>query len=71
MSSDDPRTFHIEADKDGLLIVNDYGEDMTPARRFLRFRDAEAFLSAMVESWLNNYEPPDPPGFEAGFADNH
>lgn len=20
---------------------------------------------------VNNYEPPDPPGFEAGFADNH
>lgn len=32
-------------------------------------------IQATIEGWLNledsNHEPPDPPGFEGGFAANH
>ena len=32
-------------------------------------------IQSAIEDYLtyeqNNYEPPDPPGFEAGFAENH
>lgn len=32
-------------------------------------------IQAAVEGWFEdqrrNYEPPDPPGWEGGFADNH
>ena len=39
-------------------------------------RDALAqVIQTTIEDWINyehdNYEPPVPPGFEAGFADNH
>jgi hypothetical protein len=28
-------------------------------------------IDGYIEHEQANYEPPDPPGFEAGFADNH
>jgi hypothetical protein len=28
-------------------------------------------IEGFIEHKRDNYEPPDPPGFEAGFADNH
>lgn len=67
----DPRTFHIEHEKDGFVIVNDYGEDMEPTQIFSSYLDACERISEMVVEYLDNYEPPDPPGFEAGFAENH
>jgi len=34
-----------------------------------------ATIQAAIENWIeearSNCEPPDPPGFEGGFADNH
>jgi hypothetical protein len=38
-------------------------------------RNLAICIQQAIEGWFNdarrNYEPPDPPGFEAGFADNH
>jgi hypothetical protein len=31
----------------------------------------QSIAKAAVAEFDNNYEPPDPPGFEAGFAENH
>lgn len=28
-------------------------------------------IEDQISFWRSNYEPPDPPGFEAGFAENH
>jgi hypothetical protein len=28
-------------------------------------------IEDFIADYRRNYEPPDPPGFEAGFADNH
>lgn len=28
-------------------------------------------IESFIRDEQDNYEPPDPPGFEAGFADNH
>ena len=67
----DPRTFRVEPDKEGFMIINDYGEDMEPKRRWHSYNAAQASLSDMVAEWLENYEPPDPPGWEGGFAENH
>jgi hypothetical protein len=33
--------------------------------------DAELDRQEQLEAARDNYEPPDPPGFEGGFADNH
>ncbi len=37
--------------------------------------DLAKAIQAAVEDWFerakDNYEPPDPPGFEGGFAPNH
>lgn len=72
--NDDPRTFHIGNDKEGFFIEDDDGEEVThwqnwpaPSRRFSSCRAAEQELTSMV----NNWEPPDGPGWEGGFAANH
>lgn len=40
-----------------------------------RTQELAALIQTTIEDWLdheqNNYEPPDPPGFEGGFAPNH
>jgi hypothetical protein len=37
--------------------------------------DLAATIQQAIEDWFqtakNNYEPPSPPGFEAGFSENH
>lgn len=38
--------------------------------RALAIEVQEAIESFIAEK-RNNYDPPDPPGFEAGFAENH
>lgn len=38
-------------------------------------KELAAEIQQTIEDWIadyqRNYEPPDPPGFEAGFAENH
>lgn len=40
-----------------------------------RLAQLAALIQQTIEDFIDcardNYEPPDPPGFEAGFADNH
>lgn len=40
-----------------------------------RVEELAAHIQKTIEDWIayerDNYEPPDPPGFEAGFAENH
>lgn len=40
-----------------------------------RTDELASLIQSMIEGWIayenGNYEPPDPPGFEGGFADNH
>lgn len=40
-----------------------------------RIKELAAEIRSRVEEWIEyeekNYEPPDPPGWEGGFADNH
>jgi hypothetical protein len=62
----DPRTYHVEQDKDGFLIVDDFEEEVEPTRRYSSVKSAEAAIAEMVE----NYDP-DVPGWEGGFAENH
>lgn len=69
--SADPRTFRILGDHDGesgggcYWIEDEYSESHSPnfGSRFL----AQQYLDEMID----NYEPPSPPGWEGGFAENH
>lgn len=40
-----------------------------------RTEELAQLIQTTIEDWIaleeGNYEPPDPPGFEGGFADNH
>ncbi len=53
------------------LFLADHLHLSTERRR----NELAALIRRTIEDWINredsNYEPPDPPGFEAGFADNH
>lgn len=71
---DDPRTFHVSQDREGFFIEDDYGEEVehwptwvAPSYRFTSYDNAKKEIASMVD----NYEPDDPPGWEAGFAENH
>lgn len=33
--------------------------------------EIQQVIEGFIADAMRNYEPPDPPGFEAGFADNH
>lgn len=67
----DPRTFHVDHDGESFFIGDDYDDEFMPTARFSTREQAEAALDAMVEDFLKNYEPPDPPGWEGGFGENH
>lgn len=47
--------------------ITDPAYDHIEEGPFATLRDAEAALHAIED----NYEPPDPPGWEGGFAENH
>lgn len=40
-----------------------------------RRHELALLIQSAIEDWIaheqSNYEPPDPPGFEGGFAENH
>ena len=50
-------------------------EDVPHLNTETRRAELAAAIQYVIETWisceLSNYEPPDPPGFEAGFAENH
>ncbi len=43
----------------------------TDKRRDKHAQAIQDAIDLFIVYELDNYEPPDPPGFEAGFADNH
>ncbi len=53
------------------LFLEDQPQLNTERRR----DELAALIQSTIEGWINcedsNYEPPDPPGFEGGFAANH
>lgn len=50
-------------------------EDTPHLATATRTDELAALIQSTIEGYIaheeRNYEPPDPPGFEAGFADNH
>ncbi len=50
-------------------------EDVPHLNTETRRDELAAAIQCVIETWISyemsNYEPPDPPGFEAGFAENH
>jgi hypothetical protein len=50
-------------------------EDQPHLNNDRRRDELAALIQSAVEDWINfedsNYEPPDPPGWEGGFAANH
>lgn len=43
----------------------------TEARRKALASDIQDAIDTFIDYEQTHYEPPDPPGFEAGFAENH
>ena len=43
----------------------------TEGRRVELAKVIQQAIEDCIEDMRRNYEPPDPPGFEAGFAENH
>jgi hypothetical protein len=67
--------WHVESDRDGWFIVDEYGEDLTPTRRFTSPTQAEDHLKEMVQTEIDNYDGPGDPVQDApdfpGFSENH
>jgi hypothetical protein len=59
----------IEIGQFGYWIIDGFGEEV--AGPFTARADAERKLDELARAHADNYEPPDPPGWEGGFADNH
>ena len=54
-----------------FAIYDEHGEDCCPTQRFPTVAHAKAERARMEREDLDNYDGPDVPGFEGGFADNH
>ncbi len=74
----DPHEWHIASDREGFFIEDEYGEEVTPpwlafpaAWRTKGYDTAQKVLAETIADAIENYEPPDPPGWEGGFAENH
>ncbi len=56
-------------------LAETFLEDSPHLATAKRTEELAALIQTTIEDWLdheqNNYEPPDPPGFEGGFADNY
>ncbi len=65
------KEFQISSDRLGFYIEDQYGEDQTPSWRGQTIATAQRKLDEVKHDYLANYEPPNPPGWEGGFAANH
>lgn len=58
-----------------LDLAQTFLEDEPVLDTVTRRAELAALIQMTIEDWLeserSNYEPPDPPGFEGGFAANH
>jgi hypothetical protein len=57
---------------------DEFGEEVNPpwlpataGWRCQSYETAQEVLHETIRDALDNYEPPDPPGWEDGFAENH
>lgn len=70
--SDSPENWTIEAEGDGFVLIDVWGEYAVARRVFLAWAAAEHFRTEAAKEFYANYEPPDPMrGVEFPFADNH
>jgi hypothetical protein len=80
-----PHEWRIASDKEGFFIEDEFGEEILPpwlpmstnlvsgeitSWRCQSMATAESVLALVVKDALDNYEPPDSPGWEGGFAEN-
>lgn len=73
-----PYEWHVASDKEGFFVEDEFGEEVGTwingyyvAHRWQDFKTAQAACNDMIKEAIDNYEPPDPPGWEGGFAKNH
>jgi hypothetical protein len=59
----------IQNGRDGWYLVDGYGEEH--GGPYTEIADAKRQLAELERAHAENYEPPDPPGWEGGFAPNH
>lgn len=43
-----PYEYRVEADREGFLIVDEYGEEVTPTIRHSSWQDAQTAISQMI-----------------------
>jgi hypothetical protein len=74
----DPHEWHVASDKEGFFIEDEYGEEVIPTWlpatagwRCQSMKTANYVRSMLIAEAVDNYEPPDPPGWEGGFAEDH
>ncbi len=65
------REFSLFHDCGGWGIEDQFGVEWEPGWRVPDKQIATSQLIRVRITYMENYEPPDPPGWEAGFADNH
>ena len=62
-------------DQKGHDLADAFLEDEDGINNQHQIADLAAEIQNTIENWIErqrlNYEPPDPPGFEGGFAENH
>ena len=73
-----PHEWHVVSDREGFFIEDEYGEEVNPpwlpypaGWRCQGYNTALEVLDETIRHALDNDEPPDPPGFEGGFVENH
>lgn len=68
-----PHEWHLELGRDGYYVINEYGEEVMWAAE--DYPNAQLVLKNLTADELaaqhDNGPDRDPPGFEAGFAENH
>jgi hypothetical protein len=62
--------YQIESDREGFFIVDEYGEE-ADTKRYRSHKDAEDAMRVLIAEDLDNYDGPQVPGWEGGFASNH
>ena len=66
-----PKTYDTKCYELAEHFLQDEPHLDTEKRRDALASLIQATIEPWIESELDNYEPPSPPGWEGGFADNH
>jgi hypothetical protein len=63
-----PYEYKVSSDRDGFWIEDEFGEDVTPTRRYPSWGRAMKAIAQMIE----DYEPSETgDAWTGGFANNH